>query len=87
MYGAAMPPESELLDPDVIEEIENAAGRCSLDAEQAVVMVEDLVSKGVLSAGLSAALAPDAEARLSLRRFEGAVLPGLPTSPPSGDEQ
>jgi len=62
-----------LLDQLTIEAIENMAGRCSLDAEQAVVMVEALVADGTLAASVSAVLAPDAEARLSLRRFEGAA--------------
>lgn len=76
-YGEAMPP-SELLSPDTVVAVEQAAITLGIDSTDAVLLVERLVLNGVLAAPLSPALSPEAEARLSLRRFESA----LPDPPP-----
>ena len=81
LYGDAMP-SSDLLSPDTLAAVEAEAISSGLNVDAAVLMVERLVVAGVLAAPLSPALAPDAEARLSLRRFEGAV-PVLPDPEPA----
>lgn len=81
LYGDAMP-SSELLSPETLAAVEANAITLGLPVDDAVSLVERLVLSGALAAPLGAALSPEAEARVALRRFEGAVPP-----PPPDEEE
>lgn len=68
-----MPATSDLLDAETLAAIEAAAVDLDIKARQAVVLVERLVTLGVLGATLAPSLAPEAEARLALTRFRSAI--------------
>lgn len=75
-------PSSDLLSPDTLASVEQAAITLGIDSTDAVLLIEQLVVKGVLAAPLAPSLAPDAEARLALRRFESALPPDHHPPPP-----
>lgn len=75
-------PAAELIDNETAAAVTIHAIEVGLDAGLAVVLIERLLVAGVIVAPLSESLDPDAEARLSLARFRGA----LPPTPPDPEE-